>query len=1363
MSTQCSVEYTTRTNRQTLDEETRRIGEEQGLDEGQIKLAQDKNWYKSEIKALQDSGNDIAANILMYIYDNGTHGDGKLAFSYNRSKKYGHMKVLSVVVDEKGIKLIGDNKVYTFDNNGVAKFKNGIIFSNWMKNIKRESELHARDVGGLNMFYSDAGSNDIRKDRAAFKQAEADLLKNPDKMNSLLDELIKIDGDKVSNEYGQFLRKLMGDMIKSNMIQNIPDMVVRMNTTANKSGGLFVAKGEDKGIWLNISEHNARAGNEMSASEAYVHELIHAMTEYAKVNRNTEISGYMAQIMKIREKALKELTVEDLMPNDEDSVDKILERKIAEDRLEYFSSENGLSEFTAYAMTNEKMIAKLKTIDRYSKNERKNQRQTSEAKSKRSKQSSAANLFDWLGEIIKTIGETILAWSKVESINATADRAMFDLVRKISRMNNEALIKQRGQGLWSSTVDGIRERMDAVNGFWHVWTSKLLEKDDEKALAIAKKMNEEIAELRENGNFISKSWFLARNIGRLFQNQIMFNAFMSALNAAGIKRNGMIQMVIKGFRDKDDLQRTLERLGLLSNKIDQNVENIAITHGQMVLDGFKDKPSDAEQIAMTEGVLGIDLQSIASDYSDKEIIELLANNGKKLNEEINRITKELSKNENGNYYISQSAWLGKYMATGKGRESTMPSAEMIVSSINNNANDETSMRIHRIDDKKLVNKVDKLATLYGLLHSDESTKNQVANMISKDAQGVRNLMDMHKAFIQDSDERLFSGDNWVLKKKGFTKSIDGSHDRVRLSGNSESDAWFKSQGYKQVGKRGPDGIRVWHADFDPQATFNTAAMKFTDIHSKSNNLLNTSYTGIEDIDIKKARLLKKEHDEKRYQQTSDMLKQIVLPEIEEEYDTDGDNLSSIPILGADGNPRTYQYQMAKRMKSELKGQDRKVAHVMGRMFASVDDKVQSKEINDKVVDLLISEAIKNREGNEIGVKYGIGKDMNDYIKLTDNNKDMGISDIYRMLPVDVKNKIKAYEKKYNEPLMVRADLLNNYFGFRSISFANNKLVKMMGPQMQQAVRKAGKYWTDAVKITKVNYVMRAPNTVIQNVISNFSLSMLMGMSPKKVWMLQAQGKDALTQYINDEKKLIKLKATYKMKPTNALKNEIKRLEENIRTSDVSPLMDAGLYQSIVSDVNVAELRNDNVVADAANKVSSKLPQFMQDVGKQIYMAEGTSMLQMVVTATQYSDFIARYAMYHHLITKKDAQGNREHSKKEALEIVLDAFINYTNPDSAGLQWLNDVGLMMFTKFFFRIQKVLKNLTLKRPTDVLALLATQWVLGDLSDVFEYNIISKNYGTLFHSPFDIVSDLIKPWGLDFVPEAVNADLFKDPWKS
>jgi hypothetical protein len=93
-----------------------------------------------------------------------------------------------------------------------------------------------------------------------------------------------------------------------------------------------------------------------------------------------------------------------------------------------------------------------------------------------------------------------------------------------------------------------------------------------------------------------------------------------------------------------------------------------------------------------------------------------------------------------------------------------------------------------------------------------------------------------------------------------------------------------------------------------------------------------------------------------------------------------------------------------------------------------------------------------------------------------------------------------------------------------------------------------------------------------------------------------------------------------------------------------------------------------------------------------------------------------------------------------------------------LQWLNDMGLVMFSKFSLRIQNVLKNMSVRRPVDLFGSMVAQEMFGEVSDISDYNPYSKEYDSLFHAPWDILWDMFKPEGYKFVPEAVAVNIVK-----
>ena len=81
----------------------------------------------------------------------------------------------------------------------------------------------------------------------------------------------------------------------------------------------------------------------------------------------------------------------------------------------------------------------------------------------------------------------------------------------------------------------------------------------------------------------------------------------------------------------------------------------------------------------------------------------------------------------------------------------------------------------------------------------------------------------------------------------------------------------------------------------------------------------------------------------------------------------------------------------------------------------------------------------------------------------------------------------------------------------------------------------------------------------------------------------------------------------------------------------------------------------------------------------------------------FGDFTSKYVLYKYSMEKAD----RKLSHEEAIQRASDAFVNYDIPTSAELQYMNDMGLMMFTKYRLRIQRAMLTLMKERPGSALA--------------------------------------------------------------
>jgi hypothetical protein len=295
---------------------------------------------------------------------------------------------------------------------------------------------------------------------------------------------------------------------------------------------------------------------------------------------------------------------------------------------------------------------------------------------------------------------------------------------------------------------------------------------------------------------------------------------------------------------------------------------------------------------------------------------------------------------------------------------------------------------------------------------------------------------------------------------------------------------------------------------------------------------------------------------------------------------------------------------------------------------------------------------------------------------------------------------------------------------------------------KKAVRFAEQVWQEAVGYLKHTIVIKT-TVLYGNILSNFILGMLEGVPIDYMIKQKGNAVIALKNYMRDKDKLYQI--NLKLRSDSALsqdqitklKNRADQLRTNIKNNPAKILLNEGMLSSIVEDINlqgdVDKYSIGNKVIDKFNEMGGKsIPKPLKEGWKHLYIAKGTPLYELLYKSTQFSDFAARFAMYNWFVNEKKMD------QQEALIRILENFIDYESPTSRELQYLNDIGLAVFTKYAIRIQKIIWRLFLRRPGSVLALQGIESIMN----------------TQMYSPIDSLSlmpGLDNPFGM--VDEVFN----------
>ena len=131
-----------------------------------------------------------------------------------------------------------------------------------------------------------------------------------------------------------------------------------------------------------------------------------------------------------------------------------------------------------------------------------------------------------------------------------------------------------------------------------------------------------------------------------------------------------------------------------------------------------------------------------------------------------------------------------------------------------------------------------------------------------------------------------------------------------------------------------------------------------------------------------------------------------------------------------------------------------------------------------------------------------------------------------------------------------------------------------------------------------------------------------------------------------------------------------------------------------------------------------------------------------------SDFVARYTLHKHNLDVgvsaiKSGEKTAQEVFEDSIDRIMDTFVNYEEPSHKTIQWLNDVGLLMFTKFFIRIQKVILRQYKEKPLNALGLNAIEHYIGtDISSIDDSFMSGQNILNRFYGPMVNLENAMTP---------------------
>lgn len=637
----------------------------------------------------------------------------------------------------------------------------------------------------------------------------------------------------------------------------------------------------------------------------------------------------------------------------------------------------------------------------------------------------------------------------------------------------------------------------------------------------------------------------------------------------------------------------------------------------------------------------------------------------------------------------------------------------------------------------LVPMVDRLISLYALKYAKRNNSAHVTRAhqimvheLGRGAEsGVLGTLLYHQRMKQDALEKAFEGQPHLVQK-GYIKDITDPHVQIKAVTADQIEG-LKAQGWEMKSELPKDPYEPKGSSVRYLMTRNAALVsRTTGIASlttmkTAGTKLHGGFAGV-DLDTAAIRhRLNNLKQQKAAKQVADLSKRDPAT-----YDPFNEKAKyMVPVVNQNSEIVNFRHMMEEETKNALTRRDRRLDQVMGTMASNTLDKVESQINNKNMMDAL------RAQFNELGTRQ-----PDSFIHVHPDSSDPEIVETWKLLPQATKEHIaKTWGQ---QGFYVHKDAYNMHFGFRKMSvmsvfekdinertmleqYFTGAAEALLGDRAAVKLGKAEEIWENIARTVRDIWVIKNFVTFNGNNQSNVTTLLAYGVSPNNIRKDVAEGLRGILQYQKDSARLRTLESQrdsgYFRGTPAELVDEIQELTDAINRNPVKPLVDAGLTQSIIEDLDVEE-SGSMFQAEFEKKIQraiDSLPKPLVTVGKTVAMTHDTPLYKFMYQATAQSDFVARYVLFQHL-TK---HSKKKVSPEQAIQEVDNAFVNYDIPTNKKLQKLNDMGFVPFTKYYLRIQKVLFNLYQKNPARMLGIALFGHYVDNVSVITDSNLLNK----------------------------------------
>ncbi|AUR99055.1 coil containing protein [Vibrio phage 1.261.O._10N.286.51.A7] len=764
---------------------------------------------------------------------------------------------------------------------------------------------------------------------------------------------------------------------------------------------------------------------------------------------------------------------------------------------------------------------------------------------------------------------------------------------------------------------------------------------------------------------------------------------------------------------------------------------------------FKTEMSEKSAESLTKSIISTDLVTLVDQVGMDKALDVLSVDDKRLTSLRKAYQAKLKGFKYANYYINHAKALGEAMAKGN---SVYYGVHSNAHSIARLAGD-TEFGTPETDSlAEIEEAVDVLATLYAVMNTSKADRMAARNYLIKDnnhrkAQGLDTtdakhvgfsaLLAMHREVKQEALELNFDS-NPMMVRKGYIREQYNPNVEIAIVAIDEV-ADYEKQGFEPVSKI-TEGVDTSESEYvlmtnpySAKNSYDQGAFSHTGFNTMG-TLFDESTPGNpanaqDNIDALNQDIILTDKgsigmDKARMSMfTADPAKR---------NEVDGASLA--PVRNDDGEIVGYRYTMSSEIKRKALQREERLPLVMARTKSSVEDKASSQEHNmvvlNEIYDILDEEY--EAHPNEFMLVAPV----------EEGQPSTEESEMWAMLPIYTREAIIARNIERGmgatAGLYVPKRLATLLFGSAPITVskmnnANNIMIRFAGSMMEKfMLNKYGKIaastYKQALGTSKDTLVIKNVTTTLGNFVSNVFALSVAGIPQKHIMKKHVQGYKEIVQYqqLMHQISRVQQELTYTAMSeakAKALRSQLADLEGRVSSLSILPLIDEGLYQTIVEDIDTAanETSWTTPLEEAGNNLLAKTGKAETFIREGVLITHDSETYRYLRDAAQVSDFVSRYVMYSYMT---EEQGK---PTEEAVQEARDTFIMYDAPMSKPLKALNDLGLFNFAKFLLRTQRVLGKNIRQNPSRTL-MYSLLWGAMGASATMDVLMTPFNFGEM-----------------------------------